>query len=704
MRSLTCAPLLLGGLALACGGAPSPTAPTAPPTPTSSTPAPHAPMSPDPIAHVDPVAQNLSARGLKLLCDEHLGQARALLGEIKALKGSPPAALTWESTLAKVDRISLEVALAAGFPELMSVGHPDEAVRSAGKDCRPKATEFFTDMMLDAEFAAVVRAYADTRPALEGTRRRLLHELLRDLRRNGLELAAAEQQRLRALNEELSRLSQDFETNISDATLEHKVNPSQLAGLPESFLQAHPPGADGLVTLTTNYPDYFPVLQYATDRSVAKALNRLFDSRAADKNLPLLDRILELRREKAKLLGYASWAAYAIEPRMAKTPEAVARFLEEIAGRVKEPARREYAEFAAAYAKLGGRPGQPIPAYDRSYLEEQLRAKKYGYDSKKLSEYFEVGAVTQGMLKIYEQLFGIQFVTDPAAPRWHEDVIVLDVLEGGSKLGRIYLDLHPREGKFKHAAMFEIRPGVELRDGTYLTPISALMCNFPKPTGDGPALMSHSDVTTFFHEYGHALHHVLTRQPLASFSGTNTARDFVEAPSQMLEEWTYRREILDLFAKHWKTGAKIPEELFQAMTKARSFGRALATERQLSLATLDFEYHRRTEKFDTDAVMAEVMKRTQSFSYQPGTHFQATFGHLMGYDAGYYGYQWALSLARDILTRFDAEGYMNPKTAGDWRRLVLSQGAGEDEQALVRAFLGREPNVEAYGAYLGAGK
>jgi thimet oligopeptidase len=247
--------------------------------------------------------------------------------------------------------------------------------------------------------------------------------------------------------------------------------------------------------------------------------------------------------------------------------------------------------------------------------------------------------------------------------------------------------------------MFEIRRGKRLADGGYLKPAAALMCNFPKP-GDGPALMNHSDVTTFFHEFGHVLHHVLTQQPLASYAGTSTARDFVEAPSQMFEEWAYRRDTLDLFAKHHKTGEKIPEKLFGALLKSRSFGRALGTERQISLATLDFEYHSKSWPFSTDEVFGQVMAKTQSFSYLPGTHFQATFGHLMEYDAGYYGYQWALAIARDVLTRFDKEGFMNASVAGAWRKAVLEQGAGEDENKLVETFLGRPHDLKAYVAYL----
>lgn len=652
------------------------------------------------ISELDPVADGMTADGVRALCNERLEQAQQILAEIKQLQSSPDEALTWQNTVGRVDDIALQISLGAGFPQLMAVGHPDEAVRNAAKECEPKVSKFQTDLMLDAQFASVIKRYAARGEKLDGTRARLLADLLRDFRRNGLELPADQQQQLRTLNEQLTQLGQDFVSNISDAVLTIKVKPAQLKGLPQSFIDQHKPGPDGLVELTTNYPDYFPVISYAEDRSVARALTEKFDNRAAEKNMKILDRVLELRNQKARLLGYATWADYAIEPRMAKTAQNVKAFLDNLAKEVREPATSEYREFMTEYRRLGGKE-RVIPNYERLYLEEKLRQRKYGLDSKKLSEYFEVTNVTDGILAITSKLYGIEYRDATDAPKWHPEVRVLDVMDGGQRLGRIYLDLHPREGKYKHAAMFEIRPGKRLDDGTYLTPTAALMCNFPKP-GEAPALMTHSDVTTFFHEFGHALHHVLTKQELTSYAGTNTARDFVETPSQMLEEWAFRRETLDLFAKHYKSGERIPDDLFAALTKSRTLGRALHTQRQMSLAALDFAYHTKPYPLDTDAVFREVMRDTQQFAYLPDTHFQATFGHLMGYDAGYYSYQWALAMARDVLTRFEKEGFMNQKTAADWRKAVLEKGAGADENKLVEEFLGRPSDLKAYSSFLRA--
>jgi thimet oligopeptidase len=654
-----------------------------------------------PTHQVDPVASGLTVAGVTSLCDDHVERAQTLLDAVKSMEKATNEELTWDNTVGQFDSIILELSIAGGFPSLMSLGHPDKEVREAAKACEPKVEKFRTELMLDAAFASVVKRYAARNQPLQGVQARLLKDLLRDFRRNGLELAPDKQKRLREINEEVTKLQQDFTSNISDTVLSIKVKPSQLKGLPDSFIEQHKPGDDGLVTLTTNYPDYFPVLTYCEDRTVARDLTAKFDSRAAEKNLPILDRVLALRNEKAKLLGYETWADYAIEPRMAKSAKNVQEFLDRLSKELKQPARREYLQFVAEYRRLGHQPGVRMPNYERLYIEQKLRERNYGFDGKELSKYLEVGSVTQGLLRIIEQLYGIEFKPVKDAPTWHPDVITLDVVDQSRRIGRIYLDLHPREGKYKHAAMFEIRPGKALGNDAYLTPMAALVCNFPKP-GESPALMTHNEVTTFFHEFGHALHHVLTRQPLATYAGTNTARDFVETPSQMFEEWAFRRDILDMFAKHHETGARIPDDLFKSLVRSRAFGRALHTERQVSLASLDFAYHSQPSPMDTDKVFAKVMNDTQRFAYLPGTHFQATFGHLMGYDAGYYSYQWALVIAQDVLTRFEKEGFMSAKVARDWRRTVLEQGAGEDENKLVEQFLGRPHNLEAYSKFLKA--
>ncbi|MDB4938335.1 MAG: Thimet oligopeptidase [Labilithrix sp.] len=723
MKARALSLILLVTVAAACGGeTPPPAQPITPakaiaPATTvqpATTAAAEPPVVPAPL-DVDPVAVGLGraqpgpggaddvarARdGIVRLCDESLARASVSLGEVREMDKKSDAELTWENSVGGLDRAKIAIRNAGDFPSLMAVAHPDEGVRDRAKGCEPKVDRLETGMWLDATLARVVKRYAAKKEPLVGPRARLLAHVLRDFRRNGLELDAKGQARVREINEELTKLGQDFDANLAASHLSIDATPAQLEGLPKEWLASHKPGADGKVRVSTDYPDYFPVLTYAKDRKVALELYKQFENRAADKNLAVLDRILALRAEKAKLLGYATWADYVLEPRMAKDAKTVATFLDGLKKHLAKKGDAEMSEFRAAHAKLGGKVTDPIPPSDRLYLEDQLRKSKYGLDSKEVSQYFEVRKVKEGILTITSKMYGIKY--RPAdLPTWHADVEPMEVLDGSGKvLGRFFFDLYPREGKYKHAAVFSIRDTVKMQDGSRLVPMAAIECNFPRPGGGGAALMSHSDAVTFFHEFGHVLHHVLSEAELSSFAGTSVARDFVESPSQMLEEWAWAKETLDLFAVHHETGKPMPKTLHAAMLRSRGFGRALQTQRQLFLAALDQTYHTRPLPFDTTKVLQEVNDAYTPFKYVEGTHFQASFGHLIGYDAGYYGYQWALSIAQDLFTRFKKEGLLNPKTAADYRASVLAMGASDDEAKLVAKFLGRAPSDTAYKAFL----
>ncbi len=690
--------------AAACSSRPPATPTTTSAMTTTTAQAPQVTMTSS--ANFDPVATGTSPDGVRRICDDHLANARAILGEIRGRAGTAPSALTYETTIGRFDDAIAEISDAQQFPSLMAVAHPDKAVRDAAKECEPKVEQVTTALYLDAQIASVLKAYAAQDAKLEGERARLLKDTLRDFRRNGIELTPEKQEKLRALNKEITELGQTYGTNIAGSTGKMHVRPFQLDGLPKEYVANHPV-ENGKVVVTTDYPDFFPFVTYAKDRKAALDLYVLFTNRGGDANVKLLERIIALRSEKAKLLGYATWADYQIEPRMAKTSGAVREFLDSVRDSVKAPARAEFAEFVREHVALGGKATDALPPSDRYFLEDRLRNKKYKFDSKELAQYFEVGNVTKGLLDVTASMYGLEY-KQVAANAWHADVSAYEVYSEGKLIGKFYLDLYPRADKFKHAAMFPIRtakrlPGtIPTQPGDYQLPMAVLECNFPKPTGaaDAPALMEHGEVVTFFHEFGHVLHHILTRSELASYSGTSTVQDFVEAPSQMFEEWAWDRDVLDRFARHHATGAKIPDALFNAMRASRSFGRALGTQRQIFLASLDLEYHAREPGFDTTKVLEEVQKANDPFGYVDGTHFQSSFGHLVGYDAGYYSYQWALSLSRDVLTRFKREGMLNKETAKAWRDDVLAKGGGEDEQAMVTHFLGREPNAEAYVQFL----
>ncbi len=644
---------------------------------------------------IDPVSQGMTVSGVTKLCDENLKLAADLVAAIRATDSTRPEALSWEATLGRLDDAFLAIGNASEFPYLLGVVHPDPAVREAAQQCEKKTDELTTSIWLDADLAAVIKAYAATAGALGVERKRFLEHTLRDFRRNGLELDAAAQRRIKAINQEETELSQSFIKEISKSQGFVELDPKALAGLPKAYVDSHPPQANGKIRVTTDYPDYYPFVQYALDRKAARELYVHFANRGGERNVVRLEQLLALRHEKAKMLGYATWADYAIEPRMAKNAQGAIAFLDRVSAAIAPAVKQELAEFRKEWAKVKLKGDKAMLPSDRYFLTERLKDRVAQFDSKEIANYFEVKQVTQGLLDITAKLYGIEYRT-VNEPTWHPEVTVHEVWSGGKNIGKFYLDMHPRKDKYSHAAMFTIRTPKALADGTYQSPVAALVCNFPRPGEPMP----HDQVVTYFHEFGHVLHHLLSETELASFAGTNTARDFVEAPSQMFEEWAWSREVLDLFARHRDTGDKIPAALFDKMLKARKIGLALHTERQVWLARLDLAYHTQAPPYDTTKILQEVHNQHFSFAYVPGTHFQSSFGHLIGYDAGYYGYQWALALAHDVLGRFKAEGLFNEKTAADWRRHVLARGGSHDERSLMEAFLGRAPTEQAYGDFL----
>jgi len=444
----------------ACAPSVAPQSPPSLATPTSAiapltapTPTTMAPIMTKPF---DPVAVGLTVDGVRAICDDHLALAKTILDEIRGKAGASADQLTYANTIGRFDDAVAEIDNASQFPYLMGVAHPDKAVRDAAKECEPKVEQVNTGLYLDAKLASVLKAYAAKGEKLEGERARLLSDTIRDFRRNGLELSADDQTKLRALNKEITDLGQQVNTNIASSTGHVALDPKQLEGLSPEYIAKHP-AKDGKVSISTDYPDYFPFVTYAKDRKAALQLEVLFENRGGDENVKLLERLFSLRNDKAKLLGYATWADYQTEPRMAKSAATVATFLAHVRDAVREPAKREFAEMVQEHVALGGKATDAIPLSDRYYLEDKLRNKKYKFDSKELSAYFEVGSVTRGLLDVTAQMYGLEYKEVPAEA-WHADVKAYEVHSDGKLIGKFYLDLYPRDGKYKHAAMFPIRP------------------------------------------------------------------------------------------------------------------------------------------------------------------------------------------------------------------------------------------------------
>jgi thimet oligopeptidase len=408
--------------------------------------------------------------------------------------------------------------------------------------------------------------------------------------------------------------------------------------------------------------------------------------------------MLSRRAELARVLGYASWASYVTEDKMIGSAEAAADFVERITRAAEGRMRRDHAQLLAR--KRRDAPGaERVEPWDSAFLQERVKAEGYGFDSQSVRPYFEYGRVKDGVLDVTGRLFGIGY-RRVAAPVWHPEVEAYDVVDGDALLGRVYLDMHPREGKYKHFAQFTLasgQAGVRLPEGV-------LVCNFPKPAADAPALLDHGEVRTFFHEFGHLLHHVLGGHVRwAGQSGVATEWDFVEAPSQLLEEWVWEPDVLRTFARHVETGEPVPAELVRRMKAADEYGKGLMVRQQMFYAATSLELHRRDPaSLDTTALVAELQERYTPFRHVEGTYFQVSFGHLDGYSAIYYTYMWSLVIAKDLLGPFREAGLMSEGPARRYRSAILEAGGSKPAAELVVDFLGRPSAFDAYARWLDA--
>ena len=682
---------------LSCASAPRPTAPAAPPPPTPvkvplAAPAPRDEAVGEAAARIGGPADAFTAA-----CKDALARAQAGYAAIKA--ATPP--LEARATLAAYDDAAGLLRDTSAQAELAREGSPDKATRQAAEACDREVQALLTGTAQDRgiydALAGLDLSGEDAATVFWMTRE------LREFRRNGVDKDEATRARVRALNDELVGIGQDFDRNIREDVRSVKLAPAELAGMPADYRKAHPPGPDGKVTLSTDYPDYIPYLTYARSAKGREAFWRVFNTRAAPQNVEVLSRLLTKRYELATLLGYASWAEYATEDKMIGSGAAASAFVDRIAAASAARSDREMKTLLAR--KRRDLPGaKQLDPWDAGFYSDRVKAEQFKFDAQAARPYFEAGRVVQGVLDVTGRLLDVAYRPVEGARTWHADVRVFDVLGGpsfgdraGQPLGRVYLDLHPRDGKFKHAAQFTVASG---QAGRRL-PEGALLCNFPR-SGAEPALMEYGDVRTLFHEFGHLVHHVLgghTRW--AANSGVRTEWDFVEAPSQMLEEWTRDTAVLQGFARHVKTGQPIPVRMVEQLRAAEEFGKGVGVRRQMFLAAISLHFHDRDPRgLDTTAYLAELQSRYSPYPYVPGTFYQASFGHLSGYSAIYYTYMWSLVIAKDLFTVFDEKGLLDQEAAARYRRAVLEPGGGKPAATLVTDFLGRPYDFRAYEAWL----
>ena len=612
-----------------------------------------------------------------------LDRARELADRLRT---EPPADAT--GVLEVWDELTLELSNVAAVGSLFSNVHPQPAVRETAERAEQDAMRLSTELSLDRTlydvFAALDRAGLDDDAA------RLLDKVLEGFTRSGIDRDDETRARVAAINERITEVDQEFSRVIRDDVRSIRVTPERLDGMPADWLAAHPADDDGLVTVTTDYPDYVPVRMFAHDADVRRDLTVPFLSRGWPANDALLSELFELRHELATLVGYDDWASYDADVKMIKRGAAIPEFIDRIAAAAEEPMRRDLEPLLERYRR--DVPGaERLDSADASYYQELVRRERYDVDSQEVRTYFEFAKVHRGLLEVTGRLFGLRYEPVTGIELWADDVTTYDVhdADDGTHLGRIHLDLHPREGKYNHAAQFTLTEGVAGRQ----LPEGVLVCNFS--TG----LMEHDHVVTLFHEFGHLVHHVLGGHGRwTQFAGVATEWDFVEAPSQMLEEWAWDAAVLQSFATN-EVGEPIPTDLVQRMRRADDYGKGIQARTQMFYAAMSYWFHAERPA-DLTARMVELQQEYAPFAYIEGTRMFAGFGHLGGYSSAYYTYMWSLVIAKDLFSAFDPDDLFDAGVARRYRDRVLAPGGSKDAADLVADFLGRRYTFDAYAAWL----
>jgi oligopeptidase A len=641
---------------------------------------------------------------------ELMRQARISLAALAAPNGEP----TFDSTLRALDTMTEPLDWAMGVVRHLESVATYPELRAAFNAAQPEVSAFYTGIPLDVGLWSNIKAYAAGAEAaqLTGARRRFLHKTIDTFRRHGANLEPAGKKRLEEIDVELTQITTKFAENVLDSTNAFELvltKERDLAGLPPTAIasareSAQRKGLEGW-RFTLQAPDYFAVMTYLDESAIRRQVYQAHAVRGAaapHDNRPIIVRIVELRREKAALLGFANFADLVLEDRMARTGERALAFLEDLKTKTERRFHEENRELLEFRRSLEGPDAPEIAPWDVAYYAEKQRSALYDFDEEALRPYFPMERVVGGLFELAGRLYGIQVEEERGVPAWDEDVHYYNVRDGeGGFLGGFYADWHPRENKRGGAWMDGLITGGPAADG--FRPHLGLICgNLTPPVGGQPALLTHREVETIFHEFGHLMHHLLSRVEIRSLAGTNVAWDFVELPSQIMENWCWEREALDLFARHYETGAPIPDDLFQKMKRARTFRAANGQMRQVGFGFIDLLLHVRYDAARDGDPVAYTRSLLQEFSPAPlpAEHAMiAAFTHLfaapVGYGAGYYSYKWAEVLEADAFTRFRDGGIFSREIGAAFRGEILARGDSEDPAELYRRFMGRDPDPSA---------
>jgi oligopeptidase A len=623
---------------------------------------------------------------------------------------------TWENLVVPMEEVDVSIdKVWSPVSHLNSVMNSDE-LRQAYNACLPMLSEFGTELGQNEALYQAYKKLADSESyqQLDTAQKKVVDNAVRDFRLSGVELSAEQRERFKQISQLLTELTAKFEQNLMDAThawTKHITDEALLAGLPEStkamaaqFAQRQ--DKQGWL-FTLDFPLYMPVMSYADNREFREEMYTAFSTKASDQgpnagqwdNTEVMADILRLRHEQAQLLGFANHAERSLATKMAQSPEQVLDFLNDLAARSRPIAEQEYAELCEFAKQQSGL--EHLEAWDVTYYAEQLRQQRYAISQEELKPYFPENKVVSGLFAVVNRLYGLEIKERNDVDVWHQDVRFFEIFDAEGELrGQFYLDLYARQNKRGGAWMDECLVRRQTKNGIQ-TPVAFLTCNFSEPVGDKPALFTHDEVTTLFHEFGHGLHHMLTKIDCAGVSGINgVAWDAVELPSQFMENWCWEREALELISGHYETGETLPQALFDKMIAARNFQSAMMMVRQLEFSLFDFRLHLEFNPDQTnqvDKILAEVRDQVAVVKPPKFNRFAHSFGHIFagGYAAGYYSYKWAEVLSADAFSKFEENGIFDRQTGLEFLNNILEQGGSKEPMELFVAFRGREPEIDA---------
>lgn len=621
----------------------------------------------------------------------------------------PKAKRTFANTFGALDDLSVQVDNDTSLFIFMQFVSTNARERDEARAADEAVSNWGIELGKNERLYKAIKEYADTRPKLAGEQKRFLEFTMRDYRRAGMDLPKAKRDQLKGIEKQLNKLGIDFETNIAEDASKVPLMRSELAGIPDDVVKRQQTAAD-LVLMGLDGPTYTGVMDNCENANTRMKMWVSYRRRAGQKNVDVLEQLIKLRAQAAGLLGYKNTVDWMIETRMAKNSETVRKFYTDLEPIVRKKAILDMAEFREFKRKKTGDANAEFYPWDYAYYKNLLMKEKYAVDSEKVAEYFPLEAVINGLFTITQNLYGLEYrdITSKAKslglPVWHPDVKLYEVWDKAKNrpVGRFYLDLFPRENKYSHAAQWGLIARKKWSDGRVQLPLAALVCNFTKPTADKPSLLPHDQAETFFHEFGHSLHTMLSETEYGRFAGTAVARDFVEAPSQMFENWVWDPAVLRTFTKHYKTGAPLPDDVLKGMIAARTLGSGIETQGQLFLGEMDQAFHTAPGgEVDTTKVGLDIYEKSTLYKAVPGTMFQAAFTHLNGYQGAYYGYLWSLVFAQDMFQRFEEKGLLSPEAGQYYRSKILARGGSMDEMAMLKDYLGREPKMDAFLRRLG---